>query len=82
MTKNKNWKESLPQVILENEFVLTPIKNAFNNEIAYWISKKDVIGAMYYFTCYDKRDTMERITQKGFDESGMQNVKLFKEIFK
>ena len=42
------------------DYVLTPCKNAFNNKISYWLSKRDCTVAVYSFTPIDRHDTSEK----------------------
>lgn len=40
----------LPQSIIQGDYVLQPIPNAFNNRISWWLSKKGWMVAMYCFS--------------------------------
>ena len=40
---------TLKQITI-GEYVLTPVKNAFNNKCSYWISKKGYTLALYVFS--------------------------------
>ena len=63
----KTPKYKLKQVII-GEYVATPIKNAFNNKIAYWLSKDGIMLSIYMFTvedCFGIRDFEERLTAEG-----------------
>lgn len=42
-------KRTLKQLII-GDYVCTPIKNAFNSKVAYWLSKKDCLVSMYMFS--------------------------------
>lgn len=42
--------------IISGDYVLTPIKNAFNDKVSYWISKKGFTSAYYCFTPMDEGD--------------------------
>lgn len=63
-------KNDLRQVI-DGEYVATPIKNAFNNKTAYWMTKKDYTVAVYMFTvedCFGIEDFEARLTKDGLQE--------------
>lgn len=65
-----SMKYNLRQVI-DGEYVATPIKNAFNNKTAYWMSKDGYGVAMYMFTveeCYNAEDFESRLTGRGIQE--------------
>lgn len=53
------WKEE-PEMkhrqVIIGDYVITPIKNAFNNKYGYWISKKGYWYAIYCFTPMDAED--------------------------
>lgn len=46
MNKQKEYKQ-----IVIGEYVATPIKNAFNEKTAYWLSKANCMVSIYMFTC-------------------------------
>lgn len=52
--KGGNFMEH-KQIIL-GDYVFIPCKNAFNNKVSYWVSKKDCMIAIYAFTPTSKRD--------------------------
>lgn len=55
--------------VIHGDYVATPIKNAFNNKTAYWLSKKGFTKACYMFTveeCVSQTDLEDRLTEKGF----------------
>ena len=62
-------KKNIRQVI-RGEYVMTPIKNAFNNKTSYWMSKQGCVAAMYLFTVEGQGETVEefeeRLSEKGF----------------
>ncbi len=58
--------EQLEQII-QGDYVFTPIPNAFNKEIAYWVSKKGYTVAVYCFTAYTAADVRENTTQESLD---------------
>lgn len=62
-------KKNIREVI-HGEYVATPVKNAFNNQIAYWLSKKNCTLSIYMFTVYNYEkvsDFEERLSQDGFN---------------
>lgn len=38
------------QIILNDGYVLTPCRNAFNNKISFWLSRQNYMYAMYCFS--------------------------------
>lgn len=57
--------------IIHGDYVATPIKNAFNNKTAYWLSKNRYTVAMYMFTvedCVSEKDFEDRLTGVGYAE--------------
>lgn len=72
----KKMKE-LKQIIY-GEYVATPIKNAFNNKTAYWLSKKDCTIAVYMFTV--ESWMQEKDVEVQLDERSLSSyIKLFEE---
>ena len=72
----KKMKE-LKQIIY-GEYVATPIKNAFNNKTAYWLSKKDCTIAVYMFTV--ESWMQEKDVEAQLDERSLSSyIKLFEE---
>lgn len=53
--ETEETEEEYPQVVV-GDYVLSPCKNAFNDKISYWISKKDCTVAYYAFTPMDEQD--------------------------
>lgn len=41
---------------VNGDYVLAPVKNAFNDKTSYWISKKGYLVAYYAFTPLDERN--------------------------
>lgn len=63
--RKSNYK--LQQVII-GDYVATPIKNAFNDKTAYWLTKAGVMFSLYMFTvedCFGVKDFEERLTLEG-----------------
>lgn len=55
--------------VIHGDYVATPIKNAFNNKTAYWISKRGYAKAFYMFTveeCISVKDMKDRLTADAF----------------
>lgn len=74
--RSKKMKE-LKQIIY-GEYVATPIKNAFNNKTAYWLSKKDCTIAVYMFTV--ESWMQEKDIEAQLDEQSLCSyIKLFEE---
>ena len=42
--------------VIKGDYVLTPIKNAFNSKTSYWMSKRGYVLAVYCFTPMDSKD--------------------------
>lgn len=53
--ENKNKKEHIEM----DEYVLTRVRNAFNNKTSYWLSKKGYTVAQYAFTAEDCVDAAD-----------------------
>ena len=57
--------------VVRGEYVATPVKNAFNGKISYWMSKRGCILAIYMFTV-ETRESVEaferRLSEEGFKE--------------
>lgn len=69
--------ENLKQIIV-GDYVCTPIKNAFNNKTAYWLSKDGCMLSLYMFTaedCFSQEDFDSRFT----DESLAQYITMFEQ---
>lgn len=52
--------------LIDDVYVLTCIKNAFNDKHSYWLSKKDYILAMYCFSdnnCYSVEEQLKNIDE-------------------
>ncbi|MFR3808985.1 MAG: hypothetical protein ACLTX3_08550 [Lachnospiraceae bacterium] len=67
--------ENLKQIIV-GDYVCTPIKNAFNNKTAYWLSKDGCMLSLYMFTaeeCFSQEDFDSRFS----DESLAQYITMF-----
>lgn len=45
--------------IIKGDYVITPVKNAFNAKTSYWISKKGFTTALYCFTPFNALDLKE-----------------------
>lgn len=43
------------------DYVITPIKNAFNNKTSFWISKRNYTFAVYCFTADTKEEIKEQL---------------------
>ena len=60
LTKKEFAEEELANLTFmqyeDGDYVLTPIKNAFNPRTSYWISKKGCTVALYCFTPSDFKD--------------------------
>lgn len=66
----RSVKYNLRQVV-DGEYVATPIKNAFNDKTAYWMTKKDYTVAVYMFTvedCIGVADFEARLTKDSLQE--------------
>lgn len=69
--------ENLKQIIV-GDYVCTPIKNAFNNKTAYWLSKDGCMLSLYMFTaeeCFSQEDFDSRFS----DESLAQYITMFEQ---
>ena len=69
--------ENLKQIIVGG-YVCTPIKNAFNNKTAYWLSKDGCMLSLYMFTveeCFSQEDFDSRFS----DESLAQYITMFEQ---
>jgi hypothetical protein len=56
--------------IIKGEYVATPIKNAFNDKISYWLSKKDCTIAIYMFSIQsymNDKDLEEMLSPRSLD---------------
>lgn len=57
--------------VVWGEYVATPVKNAFNGKISYWLSKRGRTLAMYMFTV-ENGESVEaferRLSEEGFKE--------------
>ncbi len=51
----QNEKEEYKTLVV-GDYVFTPIKNQFNNKIAYWLSKKWYAVTVYCFTVSSTND--------------------------
>lgn len=58
------------------EYVLTPIKNAFNNKTGWWLSKRGYGNAMYCFST----DGTEQ-SQKSESDYQMQHIDSYMSAF-
>lgn len=57
-------ENDLKQIIM-GDYVLTPIKNAFNKKHSYWVSKKGYTLSLYMFTiedCLNRKDLEDRLS--------------------
>lgn len=57
-------EKDLKQIIM-GDYVLTPIKNAFNKKHSYWVSKKGYTLSLYMFTiedCLNEKDLEDRLS--------------------
>lgn len=57
-------EKDLKQIIFD-DYVLTPIRNAFNKKTSYWVSKKGCTLSLYMFTiedCLNKKDLEYRLS--------------------
>lgn len=64
--------------IIYGDYVATPIKNAFNNKTAYWLSKKDCTIAVYMFTV--ESWMREKDIEAQLDKRSLRSyIKLFEE---
>lgn len=67
--------------IVKGAYVMTPIKNAFNQKTAYWISKDGCTLALYMFTvenCLGKKDLESRFS----DDNLKPFIAMFEERLK
>jgi hypothetical protein len=58
------------KMIIKGEYVATPIKNAFNDKISYWLSKKDCTIAIYMFSIQsymNDKDLEEMLSPRSLD---------------
>lgn len=57
--------------VVRGEYVATPVKNAFNGKISYWMSKRGCTLAIYMFTV-ETGESVEaferRLSEEGFKE--------------
>ncbi len=60
---------------VNGDYVLAPVKNAFNDRTSYWISKKGYLVAYYAFTPLDERNLHEMISEPSWN--GL--IKMFEE---
>ncbi len=58
-TKYKTYKRG--------DYVLSPCKNAFNDQTSYWLSRKDYTFAVYAFTPISKDDLSKEGINEQFD---------------
>ncbi len=58
--------------IVSGDYVLTPIQNAFNDKVSYWISKKGFTSAYYCFTPTSKADLKFQTSSEAID--GYKNM--------
>ena len=42
--------------VIKGDYVITPIANAFNSKVSYWISKRGYMYSLYCFTPTDFKD--------------------------
>lgn len=59
---------NLEQIVINGEYVATPVKNAFNRKTSYWLSKRGCIISIYMFTaetCCNWQDLEQRLTEQG-----------------
>ena len=49
------------------DYVIAPIKNAFNDKISYWISKKHYSVAYYCFSVYNEKDAARHLDTHGIN---------------
>ena len=60
-------KWDLKRVIIDGEYVAAPVKNAFNDKTAYWLSKRGCTISIYMFTveaCLNLEDLQSRLTEE------------------
>ena len=50
--------------IVIGDYVFTPCKNAFNNKMSYWVSKKGYMLAVYAFSPMDSSDLKELTSEE------------------
>lgn len=50
--------------IIVGDYVFTPCKNAFNNKVSYWVSKRNYTISVYAFTPMYSEDLKEHISEK------------------
>lgn len=50
--------------IIVGDYVFTPCKNAFNNKVSYWVSKRNYTISVYAFTPMYSGDLKEHISEK------------------
>lgn len=70
LNQNQEMCENLQQVFF-GDYVCTPIKNAYNNKTAYWISKKYCTISMYMFTvehCSNKQDLQNLLSESNVQQ--------------
>lgn len=53
--------------IVRGDYVFTPCKNAFNDKVTYWISKKNETIAFYAFTAYDAEEMRRQTTEEALE---------------
>ena len=53
--------------IVVGDYVLTPCKNAFNDNVSYWISKKGNFTAKYAFTPMDAQDLKDQTSKDALE---------------
>lgn len=54
----------MPEHHIYNEYVLTPIPNAFNGKTGWWLSKRDHTLSMYCFSTSGTKAQQEAEMQK------------------
>lgn len=67
------------RTIILGDYVIAPVKNAFNNKYSYWISKKGYMYAVYCFTPLDQQDLDWHLTTK---EVTNEYIKIFDQMLK
>lgn len=67
---------TFPMPIVLGDYVLSPCKNAFNDKISYWISKKGYAKAYYAFTPLDNKDLERQLT----DASVESYIRMYEEM--
>ena len=57
------WKEDGKGNYIFGDYVITKVNNAFNNNVTYWISKRDYVKAFYCFTYWNEENLKDMLKE-------------------